>query len=643
MANPLPQRAAALLDCAPIRVIHAGMFLVDGCIINTMAGVDMAEAGRLVADRYRLVNQLGSGAHGEVWLAEDIELHPQVALKRVHTDDPRPLAERERTLRREARMLAQLNHPNAVTVHNIVVDSGELWLVMEYVPAGSLADLGPVPLQRAAFLAAQLVDVLVAMQRRGMLHCDIKPSNVLLAEDDLVKLSDFGLSRLPDGTFTLPRDRQLVGTPAFMAPEVASHDSEPTSASDVFSLGATIYALIEGHSPYSEADNSRPMLQLAARGVIVEPRQAGRLTALLTGMLARDPQQRLTAGEVKNKLTTLGFGQKRPGLPPGSLWRALWPLPRRHVRTVIAAAAVVVVIAVVVAIASLLPSATPGAAGPNQQMADPCGLTDAAAVGRFGQIEKSDDDGNFNRCDLHVTTADADVDVKVELNTPAGAPGGPGVPEGQVTHPGGLTVVAEPLNDGQCDRAVVLPDQNQVDIAAQTKPGQSTANLCPIADATTDSAVHTLTASGLPSRGSLPLSSSWFYSNACRIVDANALNQFPGVDALHPDVGFNNWECDWHSTTTSARLLVRFDRNDRPASAADGQPIQVAGHSAFVAQNDYAPNSCEVIVEGRQYADNKAQLTEERLLVVIIGPQPMNQMCDQSVAIAQSATAKLPA
>lgn len=608
-----------------------------------MAQEEMADVGRLVAGRYRLAKRLGSGAHGEVWLAEDIELRRRVALKRVHTNDPRPLAERERTLRREARMLAQLNHSNVVAVHHIVVDSDELWLVMEYVPAGSLADIGQVPLERAAILAAQLVDALVAMQRRGMLHCDIKPSNVLLGEDDLVKLTDFGLSRLPDGTFTLPNGRQLVGTPAFMAPEVAASESEPTPASDVFSLGATIYALLEGHSPYGEADKNRPMLQLASRGVIVEPRRAGRLTPLLTGMLARDPEQRLAAGQVKNKLAALGFGQKRTVPRAKPSWRVLQPLPRPRGRMAIAAAGfavVAMVVAVVLAFLSALPGQTTrGLIVSDQQTVDPCALADTAMLGGFGQTDKSSDDGNFNRCDVHITTAAGEVDVKVELNTPVEAGG---VPQGQVAHPEGLTVVTQPVNDGECDRAIVLDDQNQVDVTAGVDPGKPTTNLCHIADVATDSAVHTLTTSGLPQRRSLPPSWSWFYASACGLLDANALDQFPGVDALHPGIGFNNWECVWNSTTSSTSLLVRFDRNEGPPSAADGQPVQLAGRSAFVAPNSYADKSCEVIVDGHQYTDDQGQPTVERLLMVITGPQPVSQLCDQTVAIARSAAAKLP-
>jgi hypothetical protein len=613
---------------------------------------EQTDAGRRIAGRYRLVKRLGSGAHGEVWLAQDIDLRRPIALKRVHGNDPRPVAERERALWREATVLAQLNHPNVVTVHHIVVDSDELWLVMEYVPAGSLADLGRISPDRVGLLATQLADVLVAMHRKGLLHCDIKPSNVLLAEDDLVKLSDFGLSRLPDGMFTLPGGRQIVGTPAFMAPEVAANESQPTPASDVFSLGATLYTLVEGHSPYGAVDDTRPMLQRAARAAITEPRRAGRLAPLLAGMLASDPEQRLTAGHVQNTLATLGFGQptrsaRLTRTRPRSRALALVPGSRGRL-AVVAGGIGVVVVAAVLAYRPTASTHTPTVAKPptltqtqtprlvvaNQQVVDPCGLADADAMSRFGETDTSNDDGNFNRCDIYVNNAAGEVDMNIQLDTGE-------APQGQVTHQDGLAVVAQGLNGHECDEAIVLADQNLVDITVKTtSPGQPTASLCPIADVATASAVHTLATKGLPRRGSMPPSWSWFYADACGLVDANGLAQLPGIDALHPDVGFSNWECTWHSTTGDGKLQVLFDRNG-PLSAADGQPIHIAGKPAFLTQ-DKTDGSCEVDIEGHRYTDDRGSATVELLKVIITSDQRMTQMCVETEAVAKSAVAKLP-
>jgi hypothetical protein len=595
-----------------------------------------------IGRRYRLTERLGSGAHGEVWLAEDTELGRLVALKRLRSNDPRSVAERQHALHREARMLAQLAHPNVVSVHDVVVDSDELWLIMEYVSAGSLADLGRTALERSARFAAQLADVLAAMQRKGMLHCDIKPSNVLLGEDDRIILSDFGLSRLPDGAFTLPADGQIVGTPEFMAPELAAGESEPTPASDVFSLGATIYALVEGHSPYGETSSAQQVLRLAAQGVVIKPRRAGMLTPLLTRMLDRDPARRPTAAQVRDELAALGCDV--PKTTRAGRWQMPRSLPRPRGRWTFAAFAGAVVVAVaVVLISSQGHPATPTSVAHPKALdpakIDPCGLVDVAALDRFGETDRSDDSGNFNRCDIYVSTATGDVDVKIELETAAEAGG---VPQGQVTHSGDLTIVAEPADDGECDQAIVLNDHNQVDITASyDSDDKSTVSLCTVATVATDRVVHTLVTGGLPQRRSLPPSWSWFHVDACGLLDAKALAQFPGVDALHPDIGFNDWECVWHSTTSSASLRVRFDRSE-PLSAADGQPIRLADHPAFVEPNDYSSSSCEVAVQGRRYTDDQSQPTVELLLVVVEGQQPTTEMCGQAKAIAGAAAAKLP-
>ncbi|MGH3793299.1 MAG: protein kinase domain-containing protein [Pseudonocardiaceae bacterium] len=604
-----------------------------------MSNEETADEGRLIDGRYQLTRQLGSGAHGVVWLAEDTKVPRQVALKRVLANDPRPVAERKRSFKGEARALARLHHRNVVILHDIVInENDELWLVMEYVLTGSLADISRMPPERAMRIGEQLADALAAMHRNQMLHCDIKPGNVLLAdEDDWVKLSDFGLSRLPEGSMSLPVGSLIVGTPAFMAPEVANGE-EPSSASDVFSLGATVYALVEGCSPYGPADNGRPMLNLARREAIIEPRRAGPLAPVLREMLARDPRHRPTADQAKKKLAVIGGRQ--PVALPRRVFR-LPPLPRPSGRVGVATAAcslVGIVLAWVFWPGS--PPQTPSSPVVSDQRAvDPCALADADAFSRFGGTDKQDDAGNFNRCDVYVATADGRVDVKVELNTPAEVGG---VPQGQVRQSGGLTIVAEPLDDGECDRAIVLSDRNQVDIAASVdQDGQRTKYLCTLADAATKGAVNTLARNGIPRRASLPPSWSWFYVNACGLLDADALAQFPGVAALNPDIGFNNWECVWHSTTSSAFLRVRFDRNGIP-TAADGQPVQLAGRSAFVAPNGYGDKTCQVAVIGHQYTDSLAQPTVERLLVVITGPQPVNQLCDQTVAIARSAATKLP-
>lgn len=604
-----------------------------------MAHQETSDVGRLIKDRYLLSARLGSGAHGEVWLADDQEMGRKVALKRVRDNYPASPEARRLALADEAKTLGRLNHPNVVVAHDVVVDNNELWLVMEYLPAGSLADLDRIPTERAARFAVQLIDALAALQRNRILHCDIKPSNVLLADDHTAKLADFGLAQLPDGTVSLPHGGQLVGTPGYMAPEVADGQT-PTAASDMFSVGATIYHLVEGHSPYGEPKHYQTMLELAKRGKIVEPRHAGNLSGLLISMLAAKPEDRPSPDDARRQLARLGFG-----VPKTALRLPMLPLPRPSRGVLVGAGAVVVVGVIAAVLVAFLQSGPSAAAGKpampsDPRNVDPCGFVDVATLSGLGKIDKSDDSGNFNRCDMYITTSLGGVDVETQLQTDAEAEG---VPQGSTTKTGGMTVVAQPLNGGECDRAIVLDDGDQVDITTTPQHDtQSTTNLCPIADTATNSAVHTITDKGFPKRESLPPSWSWFYVSACGLVDANTLDQFPGVDALHPEVGFDNWECRWNSTTSSASLLVRFDRNG-PLSAGDGQPIRVGRYAAFVAQNDYADNSCEVKVQSNhQYTDDQGSQTVELLLVVITGPQPMAQMCTQATGIASAAAAKLP-
>ena len=145
--------------------------------------------GRTIAERYRLEEHLGAGGMGDVWRATDLELQETVAMKRP----------REGDARHEARIGAELSHPNVVTVHGTVVDGDEHWLVMEYLPSRSLAQIieadGPIGPERAAKIGAQLASALSAMHAKGMVHRDVKPGNVLVADDDVAKLSDFGISR----------------------------------------------------------------------------------------------------------------------------------------------------------------------------------------------------------------------------------------------------------------------------------------------------------------------------------------------------------------------------------------------------------------------------------------------------------------
>src|SRR5262249_7167818 len=156
---------------------------------------------------------------------------------------------------------------NVVTLHDLVDHDGDLWLVMEYVPARSLAAIGTLSPDRVARIGVQLAGALEAVHAAGVVHRDVKPSNVLVTEDGPAKLSDFGISRANYGETTLTHSIEIAGTPGYLAPEVA-HGSDATPASDVFSLGATLFAAVEGVPPVGTAGNPLVLVRRAANGEI---------------------------------------------------------------------------------------------------------------------------------------------------------------------------------------------------------------------------------------------------------------------------------------------------------------------------------------------------------------------------------------
>ncbi|TQM82595.1 serine/threonine protein kinase [Saccharothrix saharensis] len=288
----------------------------------------MAESGGTgagagtVGGRYALVERVGSGAMGVVWRARDELLDREVAVKQLRWPDLAADAAEVARARamREARNAARLQHPDAISVFDVVVEDDRPWLVMEYLPAHSLAGLlaerGGLDPDEVARIGGRVASALAAAHAAGIVHRDVKPSNVLIGHDGRVKLTDFGISRAA-GDGTLTDSGMITGTPAFLAPEVARGE-QPSPASDVFSLGATLYAAIEGQSPHGVSDNSFGLLYRAAAGRIEPPRRSGALTGVLMRLLASDPAERPTAAEAGVLLT----GPERTGLQPRGAKRA---------------------------------------------------------------------------------------------------------------------------------------------------------------------------------------------------------------------------------------------------------------------------------------------------------------------------------
>jgi serine/threonine protein kinase len=260
----------------------------------------------VVAGRYRLISALGNGGMGTVWLAEDDVLSRQVAVKEVSppadmTDHERELL-RERTLH-EARTAARLSHPNVVTIYDVVEDDGRPWIVMELVPSRSLRDLvdaeGPLSPQRAAEVGLQILAALSAAHALGIMHRDVKPGNVLIDSGGRAVLADFGIARTQESP-AMTTSGMIVGSPSYIAPERARGERGGPE-SDLWSLGATLYALVEGRPAY-DRQGALPTLMAVVNEDPDPPSRAGALWPVIRGLLDHVPSRRLDADEAGRML-----------------------------------------------------------------------------------------------------------------------------------------------------------------------------------------------------------------------------------------------------------------------------------------------------------------------------------------------------
>ncbi|MDQ7905652.1 serine/threonine-protein kinase [Phytohabitans sp. ZYX-F-186] len=267
--------------------------------------------GTVIAGRYRLREAIGSGGMGQVWLAADDMLGRNVAVKEVTTPDSGEFATVRQSLR-EARSAASLNHPNVVQIHDIL-HTDRPWIVMEYVPSRSLYDVivrdGPLSPRDAARVGLGMLAGLRAAHRAGIIHRDVKPQNVLVGHDGRVVLTDFGLAvRQREGA--AGRAEALIGSPQYIAPERV-RDGASTPATDMWSLGATLYAAVEGRAPYQRETTTGTLLALASEPPD-PPRRAGPLAPALLRLLERDPARRADADAVERLLRPIAEGVPRP-------------------------------------------------------------------------------------------------------------------------------------------------------------------------------------------------------------------------------------------------------------------------------------------------------------------------------------------
>ena len=262
----------------------------------------------MLGGRYRLGRVIGRGGMGEVFLAEDTVLGREVAVKHILAGEEDSVVATQRLLR-EARSAARIHHPHVVTVHDLVIEGTEAYIVMEYVPAENLAQVirrGALAPERAARIGSQVASALAAAHALGIVHRDVKPSNILLSPGDNAKLTDFGVARVAGDT-GLTKTGHLIGSVAYLPPEVA-RGSEAGPASDVYSLGATLFASVEGHAPFASHDESSTSVSMLVRLVTEAAPSAahgGSIAGLIARMLAVEPGARPTALEVHDELITV--------------------------------------------------------------------------------------------------------------------------------------------------------------------------------------------------------------------------------------------------------------------------------------------------------------------------------------------------
>lgn len=623
------------------------------------------ESGDVISGRYRLEQSIGAGGMGVVWRARDDLLERQVAVKCARPDDNRAA----RRLRSEARNAGRLHHPNIVGVFDFVEEDGVCWIVMEYVPSRSLAQIvaerGPLAPGETGAIGRQIADALAASHAEGVVHGDVTPENVLVTAGGTAKLTDYGISRAlwSDGSHSLTGG--VRGKPRYLPPEVANGE-RADARSDVFSLGATLFAAVEGRSPYGEADHALAYLGRAMEGRTERPRRAGRLTGPLTVLLDADPGRRPDAARARALLSggpQSPDGAHRPTEPEddstavtetATLLLTRPPGRRRSGRAVTITLLVLAAAAAAVWAISWGGDDTSGGGpggvragtagrGPRAvvgdvRTADPCALLDASVLARFGDTELVPDYGEFDRCDVLVHSEDGgDLVADVKLNFA----GDPAELDSQVPARtiGAVTVAEVPGEEDECVRNLELADGNQIWIIVEEE-GPSAPEPCELARAATDHAVTVLNRGPVPRRPAPFPDGSLALVDACDLLDSAALAVIEDIDGHDPDRDFADWGCDWHSTTSDAGVGLTFSRDN--ALSDDGRPTRLGGRRSYVAPEDEGEGTCVVRTEHRSYPNTTGGRTIELVMLTVHGPDPVGKLCDTAEALATAVAKRLP-
>lgn len=580
---------------------------------------------RLIAGRYRLEERIGAGGMGVVWRATDEDLRRVVALKRSQAGD-------SGQIRREARIGAGLHHPNVVTVFDAVTDGDERWLVMEYLPSRSLAEIletdGPLPAGKVAKIGVQLGAALAAMHDKGMVHRDLKPGNVLVAEDGTAKLTDLGIAQWSEVTRT--GGGLDGGTPGYVAPEMAE-GQQAGAAADVFSLGATLFAAVEGTSVWGDA-NAGPFVQLRrAAAYNLEPiRQAGPLAPVLIELLRRKPAGRPSAASAAELLAEFSDvdGPVRP--------RRI-RVPKRAI-AIGAGVAVLALVAALIYVArepasmAASPATLPADSVGDPRTADPCALMDPTVLKQFGTPELDPAMGIFNACSLLLRQSPEDgdiVDVRLDLTIP-------NAPLLEKPAPGRLSVREVPLKtEEECERTIPLPDGNQVWVHARHIKNWH-AHLCHYVDLV---AAHAVT---LLDRAPVPRRPAPFADGSLGGLDACALgnDQAPEIvgGPAEPAPVFGRWECYWDYRQT--QVAVRFEREWKEEE--DGTRVSLGMRDAYVEVVEDGWNACQAEIPHRTFQSGGRAMIESVEIYVSHKVKPPQEMCGAAERLARAIAPRLP-
>ena len=565
---------------------------------------DRADRRVLVGGRYRVHERIGAGGMGVVFRATDTRLKRQVALKRVllqDVDDDRAAEIRHRTLR-EAEIAARVHHPRIVSIFDVLDDAGGPLLVLEYLPSHSLGELvadgGVLTPGAAARAGAQVAEALAAAHAAGIVHRDVKPGNVLAGPGDPlgpVKLADFGISHLPE-TSTLTSDG--IGTPAYFAPEIARGE-RPTPASDVYALGATLCAVVQGAPPYGwGTGNPLELIRRIGQEPVPAPTIGGPLGDLIAELTADDPAGRPRADRAATALWQLAdrYEPAHPVAPPpavvgpSTMDRTGLSEPtrdepvRRSRRRPLLLAGGGVLLAAAVAAGVLVatngtgtgprgtfPSAIPTLRIDDERTADPCGLVQPETLAAFGRTTPIPDYGNFANCQIEVSQRASDT---IQVGTRF-QPSSSDLPAGDQQRIGEAVIVRRPAEDGGCLRYIVLADGHRIEISAGFEPSPSgspgpLSDVCAVAETATASAATTLADSGVVQRQ--PPTEGLWTKRACSLLSPEDLSFLPPDERTDGYSNFGDWQCEWgDGKDPETGVLVSFDRYSPPQET--GRPV----------------------------------------------------------------------